>query len=194
METIILSTRTVCGIEELGSHQAAGVTHVLSIVDPELPALAAFDTYGDHHRTLLQFHDIIDADGDRVLPSREHVEAILAFGLELKEALASGAPGHLLVHCHMGVSRSTAAMLMLMAQGEPGADEDALFARLREIRPQAWPNSVMIAYADEILGRQGRLTAALRRHYAHQIAHQPSLAAWMRELNRGREVDMAAAA
>ena len=81
-------------------------------------------------------------------------------------------------------------MLSLMALVEPEEGEDALFARLRTIRPQAWPNSVMIGFADAQLGRGGRLTQALRRHYAHQIEAQPQFRTWMNDLGRKREIEM----
>ena len=82
-------------------------------------------------------------------------------------------------------------MMTLMAQADAAEDEDALFARLREIRPQAWPNSVMIGFADEQLGREGRLVAALRRHYGLQIKAQPNFVDWMTRLGRSRELEMA---
>jgi predicted protein tyrosine phosphatase len=91
----------------------------------------------------------------------------------------------------MGVSRSTAAMVSLLAQVDPHEPEDRLFERLREIRPQAWPNSLMIGYADDILGREGRLVAALRRHYGVQLRQRPEITAWMQRLARDRELDMA---
>ena len=50
---------TICGILELGEHSAAGVTHVLSILDPEFPEPPAFAAYDPHHRLTLRFHDII---------------------------------------------------------------------------------------------------------------------------------------
>jgi len=34
---------TICGVAELDGHCAAGVTHVVSVLDPEWPALEAFD-------------------------------------------------------------------------------------------------------------------------------------------------------
>ncbi|KQT53027.1 MULTISPECIES: tyrosine phosphatase family protein [unclassified Aureimonas] len=191
MKTLTISTRTICGIEELPSHGTAGVTHVLSIVDPGLPELEAFRSYGDHRRTLLEFHDIIDPYPGQVMPAPEHLDAILRFGAELDADAREGASGHLLVHCHMGISRSTAAMVTLMAQGDPEAGEDELFHRLRDIRPKAWPNSVMIGFADEKLDRGGRLVEALRRHYGYQIRHEPRMPVWMSELRRSREVEMA---
>lgn len=187
-----ISVLTICGIEELPSHGSRSVSHVLSVIDPDLPEIAAFADYGDHHRTVLRFHDIIDPADGKVMPTREHLESILDFGATLRAAEARGADGHLLVHCHMGISRSTAAMLTLMAQATPDLEEEKLFERLRDIRPQAWPNSVMVAYADEMLGRNGRLVAGLRDHYRRQIARQPKYVEWMTALRRSRELDMAA--
>jgi hypothetical protein len=49
----------------------------------------------------------------------------------------------------------------------------------------------MIQFADDLLGREGRLVSALRRHYGAQIKNNSALAAWMGELGREREVKMA---
>jgi predicted protein tyrosine phosphatase len=40
-----------------------------------------------------------------------------------------------------------------MAQSHPAWSADELFAELRSIRPRAWPNSLIIAYADDLLER-----------------------------------------
>lgn len=191
MKPIAISTLTICGIEELPDQGGRGVTHVLSLLDPELPDLASFSAYGAHERTELRFHDVIDPAEGKVHPTEAHVAEILRFGESLRGSAQSRAGGHLLVHCHMGISRSTAAMLALMAQVHADEAEDALFARLRGIRPQAWPNSVMIGFADAQLGRRGRLTEALRRHYGHQLQAQPRYRDWMAGLGRQAEVAMA---
>ena len=186
------SLLTVCGIEELPDQRPRKVTHVLSLVDPGLADIEAFHAYDAHHRTIMHFHDIIDRLPGQVMPELNNMEDILTLGTGFAGGglLVSESP--LLVHCHMGISRSTAAMLSFMAQANPDEEEDRLFERLREIRPRAWPNSVMIGYADHLLGRNGRLNAALARHYGHQIKKQPQLSTWMGELGRSREVDMAA--
>jgi predicted protein tyrosine phosphatase len=168
------------------------VTHVLSILDPDHPDPEAFVAYDPHHRTILRFHDIIHPIPGMILPAMRDVEAILRFGDEVAGEPADRAEGHLLVHCHMGVSRSTAAMLTLMAQANPDEGEDRLFERLVEIRPQAWPNSLMVDFADDLLSRNGRLTDALRRHYGRQIRRRPDYVQLMHDLGRGREVEMAA--
>jgi predicted protein tyrosine phosphatase len=194
MPPIPVSLLTICGLSELESHRTRGVTHVLSILDPEWPEPEPFRAYDPHHRTTLNFHDVIEPGPGLILPRREHVERIVAFGEDLKDSAVEGRDPHLLVHCHMGISRSTAAMATLLLQAHPREDEDAIFARITEIRPQAWPNSRMIGFADELLGRGGKLTAALARLYARQLARRPETARDMRGLGRAREVDMAEAA
>ena len=191
MKPLDISVFTICGIEELPGHGQRDVTHVLSLLDPGWPEIDAFRSFGSHHRTTLHFHDIIEPLPGRILPTPDDVATILEFGAELQDSKDDRAEGHLLVHCHMGVSRSTAAMLSLLAQAYSDEPEDALFARLREIRPQAWPNSLMVGFADEQLGRGGRLREALRRHYGQRIRQDPAIGEWMTELGRAREVEMA---
>lgn len=189
MKPIAISRLTICGIDELPTHRTHGVTHVLSVLDPERQDPDIFASYAPHERTVLRFHDVIEDKEGRPAPTKADVEAILAYGEMLKDTMADRRDGHLLVHCHMGVSRSTAAMITLMAQCEPERDEDSIFTTIREMRPIAWPNSVMIGLADELLGRQGRLTAALQRHYAMQLERDAMFERWMTELERVREVE-----
>jgi predicted protein tyrosine phosphatase len=176
MTAVGLSVLTICGIEELPEHGPRAVTHVLSLLDPDWPEITGFQGYGTHRRTTLRFHDVIDPGPGLTLPTKDHVGEILEFGGALAAEVDAAVARHLLVHCHMGISRSTAAMVSLLAQIDPGQDEDRLFERVREIRPQAWPNSLMIGYADDILGRKGRLVAALRRHYGVQLRQRPEFA------------------
>lgn len=178
------SLLTICGLEELEAHSARGVTHVLSIIDPELPDPAVFGRYDPHHRATLRFHDAIEPEPNLVLPQREDVETILAFGRDLDEERE----GHLLIHCHMGISRSTAAMTMLLAQAHPEESEADIVARIIEVRPIAWPNSRMIGFADDLLGRDGRLVAATSRIYARSMASKPDLAEAFTRMNRAHEV------
>ncbi len=191
MKHLSISVLTVCGVDELPAQQTRGVTHVLSLLDPDWPEIEAFQGFGEHHRTALHFHDIIEPVDGKIPPTPADVAEILQFGADLAASSAERSEGHLLVHCYMGVSRSTAAMLALLAQANPDDSEARLFERLRRIRPQAWPNSRMIAYADEQLGRGGRLTTELRKHYGLQLKKDPDFRQWMAELGRSREVESA---
>jgi hypothetical protein len=49
----------------------------------------------------------------------------------------------------------------------------------------------MIGHADDLLGRQGRLVAALRRFYGRRLRTAPELADELRSFGRGAEIDMA---
>jgi predicted protein tyrosine phosphatase len=189
MQTLGYSTLTICGLDELDRHSARGVTHILSILDPDWPEPAAFSAFDRHCRATFRFHDAIEPAPGVVLPQKSDVEAILAFGRDAGDDLS-----HLLIHCHMGLSRSTAAMLMILAQALPHETEGAIADRLLEIRPQSWPNSRMIGFGDEILGRDGRLAAAAGRIYAHQLSTRPDLGETMRRLNREKEVELGLAA
>ena len=86
----------ICGIEELDGHCEAGVSHVLSILDPEWPVPESFGRFGEHRKLELRFHDVIEEMPGMVRPEREHVEQILAFGA----GLLAEPGGRLLVHCH----------------------------------------------------------------------------------------------
>ena len=184
MKPIAFSALTVCGLDELDRHSGRGVTHVLSILDPEWPEPEAFQDFDPHSRATLRFDDAIESAPGVVLPQKSDVDAILTFGRD------AGDVSHLLIHCHAGISRSTAAMLMILAQAHPREMEDVIVDRLLEIRPQAWPNSRMIGFADELLGRDGRLSAAVARIYARRLEAHPELAETMRRLNRAKEVEL----
>ncbi len=184
MDRFALSTLTVCGLHELDGHGGRDVTHVLSLLDPGTPEPTAFSSYDPHVRATLYFHDAIEPASGIVLPEMSDVETILAFAGDAGDAR------HFMIHCHMGVSRSTAAMLMVLAQASPGDSEAALVDRLLEIRPQAWPNSRMIGFADARLGRKGRLLDEVTRIYARHLAKRPDLAETMVKLDRAREVEL----
>ncbi len=124
---------TVCGIEELAGHADRKVSHVLSILDPDHAEPEAFGAYGEHARLVLNFHDVIEDTPAFQAPQPAHVEKILEFGRDILHEPAS--VGHLLVHCHMGISRSTAAMTLLLAQAQPELSaQDGAFAGRRDTR------------------------------------------------------------
>ena len=175
---------TVCGIEELAGHGAVGVTHVLSILDPGFPDPEAFGAFGEHERLDLRFHDIIDELPDLRVVQREDVEALLRFGRDLMRQPRA----HLLVHCHMGISRSTAAMALILTQARPDRPASEALAEVRRIRPRIWPNLRVIELGDELLGRGGELVAAAVGRYRHVIERRPEVGQAMIQMGRGREV------
>lgn len=186
METIAPFRITVCGIEELEGHCAAGVSHVLSILDPAWPVPEAFGSFGEHEKLELRFHDVIEETGAQPGPREEHVAQLLRFGRDL---IAEPPPqAHLLVHCHAGISRSTASMALILAQALPHQPADAIMAEILRIRDKAWPNLRILEMGDALLGRGGTMTGAAHDLYRQQLLRRPWLAEEMTRLGRAREV------
>lgn len=177
---------TVCGIDELTGHCQAGASHVLSILDPGHPTPAAFESYPDHARLELRFNDVIEAGANHVAPTSDDVAQLLAFARDLLHAPSPSA--HLLVHCHMGISRSTAAMALVLAMARPDRPAHEAFDEVLRIRPVAWPNLRMVEFGDALLGRDGTLVAAVRAHYRNIIARKPNIVSELIASGRGREV------
>jgi len=177
---------TVCGIGELDEHCAVGVSHVLSILDPDAPVPPAFGTFGEHERLELRFHDVIADVPGMIAPQPEHVRALLRFGADL--AREPPARAHLLVHCHAGISRSSAAMTLILAQALPERAAPDILQEVLRIRGKAWPNIRMLDIGDAMLGRRGTLVAAAHELYRWQLQRRPELEAPMRDAGRAREV------
>jgi predicted protein tyrosine phosphatase len=175
---------TICGIAELGLHCEERVTHVLSILDPGWPDLEAFGSFDPHQRLELRFHDVIDAGPGSVVPGQEDVERLLAFGRELARARET----HLLVHCHAGLSRSTAAATLIVAQTRPDRPAEQALSEVVRQRPRAWPNLRILELGDALLERRGEIVNAARAHYRRALEREPWLIEQMIEGGRGREV------
>ena len=183
---------SVCGIEELcemgGFAGGQGASHVLSILDPGHPVPDAFGGYGEHARLELRFHDIIEPTEGEVRPEPAHAEAILAFGRSLRHEPAKA---RLLVHCHAGISRSTAALELILAQARPDAPAAEIVRTVHGIREKAWPNLRLIELGDAMLQRSGTLVSATHALHRLQLERRPHIAEYMEKGGRGREVQAA---
>lgn len=104
----------------------------------------------------LAMHDIAEPRAGLVAPSQAHVASILEFADLWDRQMP------LVIHCYAGISRSTAAAYIVAASLQPGRDEEELARNLRERAPSATPNPLIIAHADALLARKGRMIAAIR--------------------------------
>ncbi|MGU3541151.1 tyrosine phosphatase family protein [Methylobacterium sp. A54F] len=152
-----MSTLHVCSLSRLPETVAAtGASHVLTLVNVgtpmERPAAIPAECHG-----IVGVSDITEARDGHVLPAEEHVASILDF----VRAWPRERP--LVVHCYAGISRSTAAAYMAACALNPDADEGDLADALRRASPSATPNKLFVAIADRMLGRQGRMVAAIAR-------------------------------
>ncbi len=141
--------------------QAQGFAGIISIADPWAETLVPGQDSGADHLEL-RFVDLdqpleaVARYQDMVMPSAAIVQQALDFAARHAEAM-------LLIHCHAGVSRSTAIGLAIYAARlGPGAEERALDALLA-IVPDAVPNLAVVAIADNLLQRSGELLNAIVR-------------------------------
>jgi predicted protein tyrosine phosphatase len=99
--------------------------------------------------------DIVEDAPGHTLPADSHVRELLEFVGGWDRA----AP--LLIHCFAGVSRSTAAAFISACALAPRRDEGEIALALRAASPTATPNPRLVALADAVLGREGRMSRAI---------------------------------
>jgi len=67
----------------------------------------------------------------------------------------------MVVHCWAGISRSTASAFAIACERNPHADELKIALSMRKASPSAFPNRRIVALADDILDRRGRMLEAV---------------------------------
>ncbi|MEM8986211.1 MAG: protein tyrosine phosphatase [Pseudomonadota bacterium] len=133
---------------------AHGPSHLVSLLGAE----AMIDTPAGvacARHLKLSVNDIPAPEEGKVAPGADHVAELLAF----TEDWTMEAP--MLIHCWAGISRSTAAAYIVACASAPTADEFVLAKTLRAAAPHAQPNPLLIAHADDLLGRDGRMMDAI---------------------------------
>ena len=178
---------SICGIDELDGFWAAGVTHLLTLLDPDWPTPPSLGGFAGHRHLDLRFHDIIEARPGFRAPEPEDVTALLEFG----GLLGDMPEANLLVHCQKGLSRSTAAVMLILAQARPRMAAADIVAEIVRIRPRAWPNLRLVELGDARLARGGALVTATAAVYRAQLAARPRLFDAMIGMGRSRELDLA---
>lgn len=118
------------------------------------------------NRLVLKFNDTIwpsALTNGECSPRPEHVKQIVEFGRGIEG-------GHLLVHCHAGISRSTAAALIVLATHKDPSCAKEIDQMVRRARPSPTPrpNNLMLEYADELLGWDGCLAELGGWHQVHE--------------------------
>lgn len=129
---------------------------VVSLLSPydEFPSFA--DLHPERHLRVA-VHDILEDTAEWRAPAREDAEKVISF----VEQWDRSAP--LLVHCWAGISRSTASAFIAACIHNPHADEEEIAWSIREASETASPNARLVAHADDLLGRGGRMSRAIER-------------------------------
>jgi predicted protein tyrosine phosphatase len=136
-------------VNEIGAKRAVTLINGPMMADIITPAEIAA---GGHLR--LTMNDIDRPAEGLIAPEAGHIHQLVDF----LRGWDQDTP--LLVHCHAGISRSPAAAFIALCLLRPQIAEHELAQRLHAASAAAKPNRLLVRLADEILGRNGRMTAA----------------------------------
>jgi predicted protein tyrosine phosphatase len=131
-----------------------GARHIVSVISDEASVDRPHAVTAENHLRL-RLHDISEPLDGHVLPEEEHVADLLRFVRRWDRS----AP--LVVHCYAGISRSTASAFTTVCALNPHRDEESIALALRRASPTATPNIRIVSLADRLLGREGRMIAAV---------------------------------
>jgi predicted protein tyrosine phosphatase len=136
--------------------RATGAQSLVTLLDKGTPVKRPSGIAAEKHLVVMLSDIVVEAEG-HTLPSESHVENLLAFVRQWDQT----AP--LLIHCWAGVSRSTAAAFITACALRPHRDEAEIAQAVRTKSPTATPNSRLVTIADAMLGRNGRMVAAIEK-------------------------------
>jgi predicted protein tyrosine phosphatase len=152
-----MPTLHVCSLARLhDTVTATGASHIVTLIN-DTHLVRRPECVAEHCHLVVAVGDIVEAAEGQVLPGAEHVEELLAF------VRRWGRESPLVIHCYAGISRSTAAAFVSACALAPQRSEDEIAQALRQASPTATPNRRIVAVADDILGRRGRMVDAVAR-------------------------------
>jgi predicted protein tyrosine phosphatase len=132
----------------------SGARHVVSLIGDET-RLARPSCIAPENHLWLRLHDISNPLDGYVMPGEEHIADLLDFVRDWDRQ----AP--LVIHCFAGISRSTASAFASVCALNPQRNEASIAQALRRASPTATPNIRIVSLADRLLGRDGRMIAAI---------------------------------
>jgi len=149
----MIHVTSLSGLADLAA--SLGPVDLLTLLSPSAEP-RDWDGLARGHHLQLAFHDIVVPTPGLIAPDGDTMQAILDFGRE------GGAERPMLIHCWAGISRSSAAAYVIACERNPGF-ENEIADELRQRSPLVTPNSLMVQISDELLGRNGAMTAAITR-------------------------------
>ncbi|ESY10401.1 tyrosine phosphatase family protein [Mesorhizobium sp. C386A] len=145
----------ICSLAKLEETVAkSGAERVLSLLAAGTEVTRPASIARENHLHLVM-HDIAVAQDGMTMPGEDHVRNLLDFARKWDRVKP------MVVHCYAGISRSTASAYIIAAALAPKRDEVELAQTLRKLSPSATPNPRLIAVADALLSRQGRMIEAI---------------------------------
>jgi len=145
----------VCSLARLHETvEETRATHVVTLLK-DRHLVARPDGIAAERHLILGLDDICEPIDGYVCPAEEHVTDLISF----VRGWNRGAP--MVVHCYAGISRSTAGAFIGACALNPQRDEATIAWSIRRASPTAMPNRRLVSLADRMLGREGRMLAAI---------------------------------
>jgi predicted protein tyrosine phosphatase len=145
----------VCSLSRLHETvEGTGALHVVTLLK-QTDRVERPRTVMEANHLILGMDDIAAPMDGYIIPGEEHVTRLIEFVRGWDRAKP------IVVHCFAGISRSTAGAYVAACALNPRRDEWAIARALRQASVTATPNPRIVSLADRMLGRDGRMVAAI---------------------------------
>jgi predicted protein tyrosine phosphatase len=138
---------------------------IVSLLSP-YDDFPVFDGHARERHLKVPIHDITQDFGDWVAPGESDAQKVVDFVSQWDKA------SPILIHCWAGISRSTASAFITACIHNPQTPEVEIAQAIRAASPTASPNRKLVAHADDILRRGGRMREAVDAIGRGEIASQ----------------------
>jgi predicted protein tyrosine phosphatase len=145
----------VCSLARLhATIDETGARHIVTMINDETKVVRPECVPVEDH-LFLGMHDIAEEmDGFRA-PAEAHVHELIRFVTRWHRRTP------IVVHCWAGISRSSAGAYIAACALNPERDEARIARAIRDASATASPNPRLVALADRVLGRNGRMIAGV---------------------------------
>lgn len=145
----------VCSLARLHETvRQTGALHIVSLLK-DTDRVERPNHIRESNHLVLGMDDITSPMDGYVIPCEEHVGRLISFVRGWDRARP------LVMHCYAGISRSTAGAYVAACALNPRRCELTLAMDLRRVSATATPNPRIVRIADRMLGRSGRMIAAI---------------------------------
>ena len=150
-----MSSLWVCSLSRLAPTVAtSGASHLATLINAGTPVTRPASIAQANH-LFLGFNDIVEPIAGMIPIGEAEVLRLLDF----VDGWTRERP--MVVHCWAGISRSTAGAYVAACRLMPEREEADIAAELRAKSPSATPNLRLVRIADALMGRDGRMVAAI---------------------------------
>ena len=145
----------VCSLARLHETvEETGALHVVTLLK-DTDRVERPKSIAAANHLILGMDDISTPMDGYIIPADDHVDRLITFVRGWDRAKP------MVVHCFAGISRSTAGAYVAACALNPDRDEMAIARELRRASATATPNIRIVSLADRMLGRDGRMVAAI---------------------------------